>query len=115
MHVPEWFRAELQRYSEVLDVRWNPEIQRWEIVQQVHAIDSAPDEEDPEGARGPRGEPVPRGTRWEVVFTLRERDGGYRPLDRRVFRQLERIDPRRRRVREIIRDLHTGAVSRVEN
>ena len=67
---PDWFRRQLREFDRDLTVTWNQWDERWQVWM-----------------KSPRS--VHRyGRGWMLLFPVRASDGGYAPLDNRVFARL---------------------------
>ena len=75
MQEPEWFAEQLRLVDPSLSVRWHTGRSRWLILR-----------------RNPRRPSHPA----EIVCTVQEPDGSFRPLDRRTIDKLYRMDTQRR-------------------
>jgi hypothetical protein len=67
---PEWFKEELERFDPTIKVTWNPIIERWQVWMPAPTITF-------KFCRG-----------WRLLFIHQGPDGGYLPLDDRLFARL---------------------------
>lgn len=64
---PEDFREKLKAIDEGLEITWNPHTERWQVFFRNHRINH----------------PMCRG--WQLLFVVKDPDGGYIPLDERLL------------------------------
>jgi len=96
---PERFRKELHRNHPDLEVTWNSHLERWQVFAKSPTINH----------------PICRG--WRLLFVWKDIDGGYLPLDERLFAMIATVDGQqqgdgKKYIDRIISEMHRDELKR---